>query len=229
MFFWIRNIIFGIVLIALAAYFFLNQDLMMSSLDSNMVEASQKVDIIEQKSTLAPTPEPLAKKAKEKEVTNTSGEGLSKLYANINSNNIGKYGPVVRNNIVYLPIPDDNLKSLLNKRKEVVNPYSENWQGSTQSYPFRTGETIFEKLLEFAEKDELTIFWRLNKDFIVKDAFRINKNILKTALQLGQGIAGHFPNGLSVYFCYQSKSIVMIEGTKHYLDQRCKLIKPKSY
>ncbi len=229
MFFWIRNIIFGLILISLAAYFFINQDLMMSSLDAEMVEVAPKIDIIEAKDTATQTSVSTAKKTKEDKTKNKAAKGLSKFYANINAEDIGKYGPVVRNNIVYLPALEDDLELLLDERKKVVIAYPENWQGSSQSYPFRTGETIFKKLLELAEKDDLTVFWRLSKDFIVKDTFRVNKNILKTALQLGQGVAGHFPNGLSVYFCYQSKSIVMIEGTKSYLNERCKLIKPKSY
>ena len=227
MFFWVRNIIFGLILICLAAYFFINKDLMMSSLNTEMVEVSPKVDMVKPKATVTPTT--TAKKNKEDKSTNKAAEALSKFYANINAEDIGKYGPVVRNNIVYLPALEDDLELLLDERIKVVTPLPEHWQGASQSYPFRTGETIFKRLLAFAEKDELTVFWRLSKDFIVKDNFRVNKNVLKTALQLGQSIAGHFPNGLSVYFCYQSKSIVMIEGTKSFLDERCKRIKPKSY
>ncbi|WP_426369725.1 TcpQ domain-containing protein [Pseudocolwellia sp. HL-MZ7] len=112
--------------------------------------------------------------------------------------------------------------------KRIVRPYPKNWQGSIESRPFRLGETIEEKLSEYAEKEKLEVFWRLNRDYVVKDAFRINKTILKTALQLGQGISGHFQNGVSIYFCYSSRSIVVIEGTKSYLNDRCSLLKSNS-
>jgi len=223
--FWVRNIIFGCILVSLAVYFLLNQDLMMS-LAGGSTQNPVESEAIKTDDVVVATPTPPVTPVK-KPTTNKAAKGLSAFYANINAENIGKNGPVVRNNIVYLPDHEDDLELLLDERKKVVRAYPKNWQGEVESRPFRLGETIFQKLYEYAEQERLRVFWRLNKDFVVKDAFRINKTVLKTALQLGQGVEGHFQNGLSVYFCYQSKSIVMIEGTKSYLDERCKLIEPK--
>jgi hypothetical protein len=223
--FWVRNIIFGCILVSLAIYFLLNQDLMMSFTDAP-AKSPSTTEAVKTDDVVAPTPAPTPKPTK-KTTTNKAAKGLSAFYANINAENIGKNGPVVRNNIVYLPDHEDDLELLLDARRKIVRAYPKNWQGEVESRPFRLGETIFQKLYEYAEEERLAVFWRINRDFVVKDAFRINKTVLKTALQLAQGIEGHFQNGLSVYFCYQSKSIVMIEGTKSYLDERCKLIKPK--
>lgn len=221
--FWIKNIIFGCILISLAIYFFMNQDLMMSlsqeaTPKQTATEAVKTDDVV----VTAPAAKPVKKTA-----TNKAADGLSNFYANISAE-LGKNGPTIRNNIVYLPDLEDDLELLLDAREKVVPPYPKNWRGNIESRPFRPGETIFQKLFEYAEKEKLTVFWRLNKDFLVKDSFRINKTVIKTALQFAQGIEGHFQNGVSVYFCYQSRSIVVIEGTKSYLDERCNLIKPKT-
>lgn len=220
--FWIRNIIFGCILIGLAVYFFVNQDLMMS-LEKEVVKNTQTADVMKTDNIAIPsTPTPKKKPAV---VENKAAKGLSKFYANINGDNIGKNGPTIRNNIVYLPDLVDDLELLLDARMDSVSAYPKGWQGTTESRAFRLGETLFTKLAEYSETDKLKVFWRLNRDFVVKDAFRINKNIIKTALQVGQGIEGHFQNGVSVYFCYQSRSLVFIEGTKSYLNERCSLLK----
>lgn len=220
--FWVRNIIFGCILIGLAAYFFTNQDLM-NSIEQDAMQEAPTTEQAEKIDTVA-APKPAPKKEEEKQ--NKAAKGISSFYANI-LGELGENGPTIRNNIVYLPEQTNDLELLLDNRMQTVRAYPKRWSGTTESRPFRKDETIFQKLAEFAKKDKLEVFWRLNKDFVVKDAFRINKNILKTALQLGQGIDGHFQEGVSVYFCYKSRSIVFIEGTKSYLDERCTLIQPK--
>jgi hypothetical protein len=222
--FWIRNIIFGCILAALAYYFFANQDLLLSfggDTKTSVKQPMEKLDTIT-------TPQVKEKASEEtQKEENKAAAGLSKFYANINADpNVKKR--TIRNNIVYLPELQDDLELLLDARMKIVRPYPKNWQGLVESRPFRLSETIYEKLAEYAKEEKLEVFWRLNRDYVVKDAFRINKTILKTALQLGQGISGHFQNGVSIYFCYSSRSIVVIEGTKSYLDERCSLLKSNS-
>jgi len=223
--FWLRNLIFGGILVGLAVYFFMNQDLLMD-LEKEYVQESipsgkEKIDSVA-------APKAPVKKQKKETSTNTAAQGISAFYGNI-LGEPGANGPTIRNNIVYLPELENDLELLLDERMKMVRAYPTHWQGTKDNRPFRLGQTIFQKLSEYAEKDKLTVFWRLNKDFIVKDAFRINKNILNTALQLGKGVEGHFQNGVSVYFCYQSRSLVLIEGTKSYLNERCTLLKSRSY
>ena len=221
--FWIRNIIFGTILIIIAYLFFTNQDLLMSLGSDDKPLSTQ---VTENEGSISATTED-AKPVVNKKRENKAATGLSTFYANINGeSNTDK--PTIRNNIVYLPDPKGDLELLLDARRKVVRAYPKNWQGSIESRPFRLGETIFQKLSEYAKEDKLEVYWRLNRDYVVKDAFRINKSILKTALQLGQGISGHFQNGVSIYFCYQSRAIVVIEGTKSYLDERCSLLKSNS-
>ncbi|MGB1263471.1 MAG: TcpQ domain-containing protein, partial [Cognaticolwellia sp.] len=157
---------------------------------------------------------------------NAAAEGLSRFYANVHGE-MDEDGVKIRNNIVYLPEPKGDLEKILEARRLITRPLRQNWTGKTDNHPFRQGETLFQKLSEYAKANGLEIIWWLNRDFLVKDAFRINKNIISTSYQIGNAIEGHFENGLSVYFCYQQRTIVLIDNTPSYLVNECLLL-PKS-
>ena len=114
-------------------------------------------------------------------------------------------------------------------RRMVTRPLPKKWKGTTKSYAFRKGQTLYQKLSEYAKKDKLEVIWRLNRDLLVKDPFRINKNLFKMAYQIGQAISGHFPGGVSTYFCYKHRAIVLIEYSNKYLNKQCILLKSSSY
>ncbi|NQY86989.1 MAG: TcpQ domain-containing protein [Colwellia sp.] len=229
--FWVRNIIFSIILIALAYAFFANQDFSFS-LDGSL-EQEAATDVVELKEA---APKPAAstttaakpKSQQGRKSVNAAAEGLSNFYAKIYSDGIDKKGPKIRNNIIYLPEIKGNLVKILQKKELVVRPYSANWQGTTSSRAFRKGQTLYQKLAEYAEKDGLEIIWWLNRDFIIKDPFRIEKNILKTAYQIGEAVSGHFPEGISSYFCYRQRTLVFINEAPDYLNKECILLKPKN-
>jgi len=224
--FWLRNIILGIFLTTLAWAFFANQDFLLS-LDGSL----GKVDDTSIKHTEAvidssePKPEDKPPRYQQgRSSTNAAAIGLSKFYANLHGDTDGK-GPKVRNNIVYLPDPKGDLVKLLQAREMVVRPYNKNWQGSIESRPFRRGETLNQKLDEYSEKEGIDLIWWLNRDYVVKDPFRIEKNILKTTFQVAKAIEGHFESGLSIFFCNRQRAIVVIESAPQpFLDEECILL-----
>ena len=226
--FWIRNIIFAIILIALAGYFFIGADTFFPS-DEKMAEQQseqtvEKTDAEPVEVTPTTTKKPAQKKEKS---TNAAADGLSRFYASINPD-MNEGGPKIRNNIVYLPKPEGSLKQILEARRLVTRPYKKNWQGEVESRPFRTGETLFQKLSEYSKASGVEVIWWLEYDFVVKDSFRINKNILDTARQVGKAVEGHFINGISSYFCYQHRAIVLIEEPIDYLNNECTLLRSKN-
>lgn len=160
--------------------------------------------------------------------TNAAAEGLSNFYAKRYGDGISENGPKVRNNIIFLPEPSGNLVTILQARERVVRPYGKNWQGTTASRAFRTGQTLYQKLVEYAKQDDLEIIWWLNKDFIIKDPFRIEKGLLKTAYQIGEAVSGYFPEGISSYFCYRQRTLVFINEAPKYLTDECSLLRPKN-
>lgn len=224
--FWLRNSILAIILIALAYLLLENQELLFSLGGQGDDEQTSVVTSAADQG-VNNTAE-VKRPSKRKKSTNAAADGLSRFYASINPTMDGK-GPRVKNNVVYLPDPDPLIKltALLEARRMVVRPYRKNWQGSTESRPFRKGQTLFQKLTDYAESDGLEVIWWLNRDFIIKDPFRIEKNILDTAYQIGSAVEGHFINGLSTYFCYRHRALVLIEESNEYLNDECILLTSK--
>lgn len=229
--FWVRNIIFAIILIGLAYAFFANQDFLLSLDGAFEQEASTEV-IPPKEPTPKPTPTPTKNTKTQyqqgRKPVNAAAEGLSNFYAKIYGDGIDKKGPKIRNNIIFLPEPRGNLIEILQAREMMVRPYRATWQGTTTSRAFRKGETLYQKLAEYAEKEGLEIIWWLNRDFIIKDVFRINKNMLKTAYQVGEAVSGHFPEGISSFFCYRQRTLVFINEAPDYLIEECALLKSKT-
>jgi len=212
--FWIRNAIIAVVLIGLAVAFFLNKDLLLA------VDPAEQPASTSAAATKAEIPKTEAAPAKKKKAkkTNAAADGLSNFYAKIYGD---KEERKIRNNVIFLPEPHGNLVKILQAREMVVRPYRKSWRGTKVSRPFRKGETLYQKLAEYSANDGLEIMWWLNKDFIVKEPFRIDKDILKTAKQVGRAVSGHFPEGISSYFCYRQRTLVFVNEPLAYLDEEC--------
>lgn len=211
--FWIRNAILAILLIGLAVAFFLYKDV--------LLDLGQETQITQAPAVAKEAAATTQKKPKEAKKTNAAADGLSNFYAKVYGDNKERK---VRNNVIFLPDPQGDLLEILQAKELMVRPYHKNWVGSKASRPFRKGETLYQKLSEYSEDDGLEIIWWLNKDFIVKDSFRIDKNILKTAKQIGQAVSGHFPEGINSYFCYRQRVLIFVNEALSYLDNECILL-----
>jgi len=213
MLFWIRNIVFLIILVALAYYLIANEA---ELFPTQVKEAATETVVAETQVKKTPQAK-VSKKA-----SNSAADGLSRFYANLHGE--GGSGPRIRNNIIYLPEPDGDLVTILEAKRLMTRPLRKNWRGLKANFPFRKGQTLHQKLVEYAQSDGLEVIWWLDRDFIVKDAFRINKEIIETASRVGKAIEGHFQDGLSTYFCYQQRTLVLIEKEISYLGEECLLL-----
>jgi len=212
--FWIRNAILAVVLIGLAVAFFLYKDVLFSS-----EQDAQQVSSSEEKSKEVMPKENTTPKAPVKvKSKNSAADGLSNFYAKIYGD---KEERKIRNNVIFLPEPHGDIVEILQAREMVVRPFSKTWNSPKVSRSFRKGETLYQKLAEYAGNDGLEVLWWMNKDFIVKEPFRIEKDILKTAKTIGQAVSGHFPEGINTYFCYRQRTLVFINEPPSYLEEVC--------
>lgn len=223
--FWIRNAILAVILIGLAVAFFLYKDVLLAENQSAPQTSAPETKATEDSSNTAAkgdTPETAPpEKQQTKEDTNAAADGLSNFYAKIYGESNKRK---VRNNVIFLPEPEGDIVKTLKARDTGARTYSKKWVGSKISRPFRKGETLYQKLSEYSAADGLDIIWWLDKDFIVKDPFRIDKDMLKTAKQVGQAISGHFPAGIHCYFCYRQRTLVFINEPPNYLNEECLLL-----
>ena len=67
----------------------------------------------------------------------------------------------------------------------------------------------------------MEVLWWLNRDFIIKDAFRINKDLINTAQIISLSVEGHFVDGINAYFCYSNKTFVLTDTENTYLESNC--------
>lgn len=224
--FWLRNIILGLILVGLVVALLQNQELLFSLSQDAADDIAATTANLNQEEQLKPAAiEPAKDIIRPQKSKNAAADGLSRFYANLHGGD--EKGPKIRNNIVYLPEPKGDLEQILAAKRLLTRPLRKNWTGKTDSHPFRLGETLFQKLSEYAQDNSLEVIWWLNRDFLIKDAFRVNKNIITTSYQVGKAIEGHFQNGLSIYFCYRERTIVLIEYSIPYLANECMLL-PKA-
>ena len=218
--FWVRKTIFGIVLIIIAYLLLANQELLVSLAmgDGSDTEESEMNSPVAEKVI-----DDVPQKAPPKKKVNSAAEGLSRFYASINPSFEEGQGPRIRDNVVYLDKPAGDLEKILEAKKNVTRPLRKSWRGDKASRAFRTGQTLYQKLSEYGEEQGIEVLWRLDKDFIVKDPFRINNNLVKTAFQVGKAVEGHFENGINIYFCHQHKALVLTDQELGYLDTECQL------
>ena len=151
---------------------------------------------------------------------NKAADGFSKYYANIHGDSV-QNGVEIINNIAYLPEPKGDLVKMLEAKRYASKPLANTWSKKTKNHAFRQGDRMFLKLKEYANKNNIEVLWWLNRDYVVKDAFRIKKDIIKTAAKVGRAISGHFINGVNVYICRQSRTIVFIEKPIDYIEKQC--------
>lgn len=215
--FWIRNAVLAAVLIGLAVAFFLYKDVLLSSDQEEQQISRLETEANGDNSTAETAPKLKPKKS----ATNAAADGLSNFYAKIYGDDEKRK---VRNNVIFLPEPEGDLVKTLQAREMIVRPYRKDWQGTKASRRFSKGETLYQKLSEYSADDGLEIIWWINKDFIVKDPFRIEKDILKMAKQIGQAVSGHFPEGINSYFCYRQRTIVFVNEPPSYLNEECILL-----
>jgi len=235
--YWVKRLIIAVILAGLAFAAIDNLDFLMS-LDQKYFSDDSSEQVSENNETSTAkvggdnasakqaNSKAKVKKPKKIESKNAAAAGLSKFYASINSKGDGK-GPRIKNGIVFLPDPAGDLDKIMIARRKVTRPLPKKWHGTKKSRAFRKGHTLYQKLTEYAKEDGLQVIWRLNRDLLVKDSFRIDKDILKIAHKIGLAINGYFPGGVSTYFCNKHRAIVLMEYSDKYLDKNCILLNEK--
>jgi len=233
--FWVKRLIIAIIIAGLAFAAIDNIGFLMS-LDEKLFSDNSSEDVDTEASsgvvstdaaTLAAKKKPdQIKKPKVKtESKNAAAEGLSRFYASINPSD--SKGPRIKNGTVFLPDANGDLEKIMRARRKVTRPLPKKWHGIKKSRSFRKGHTLYQKLTEYAKEDGLQVIWRLNRDLLVKDPFRIDKDILKIANKIGQALSGHFEGGVTTYFCNKHRAIVLMEYTNPYLDKQCIVLNEK--
>jgi hypothetical protein len=150
--------------------------------------------------------------------SNAAAKGVSSFYASIRD---ASKQLIDDKNVVLLDEPNQNLNILLERRAKVVKPSSPNWRGQEKARRFEKGETLKQVMSQFADQEGIVLIWNLNRDFIVKDNFRVDDNFVSTLHQVGRAIDSEFEYDVFTYYCHKERSAVITENPTLYIQQHC--------
>lgn len=117
---------------------------------------------------------------------------------------------------------------LLRRREQQVIPAHGNWRGAVTRRRFQAGETIKNSLQTYAQQEQMVLFWTLPRDYVIKQFFETNGNMLDTIQQMAITINPDFPKPVYGYFCPKSRALVITDLDDPYLKQHCTATGPSA-
>lgn len=150
--------------------------------------------------------------------SNPAAEGLSNFYNSFRStlNSMTEREKYV----ILLGEPEISLAEKL-KQRSTSNKVPANWRGEIKARRFDKGETLKEVLSEFAEQEGIEFLWYLDKDYIIKDNFRVDETFITTLYQVSKAIDSDFENDVFGFFCYKHGTAVITENPTRYVRDNC--------
>ncbi len=154
---------------------------------------------------------------------NAAAEGLSRFYSSIRtqvnkSQERDKY-------VLKLPSPEVNIDAALTQRAKIVEPSTPNWSGEIIPRRFETGTTLKDVLSDYAQSEDVVLYWYLSKDYVVKDHFRVDSTFTSALYQVGRAINDDFENEVYTFFCYRQRAAVITELPSEYVREHCKRLR----
>ena len=181
--FWIKHLSLGFILIAAALYLLLGK--------GPVLEANK---------------------------SNAAAEGLSNFYNSFRSTLSSmtereKY-------VIQLDEPDTTLAEQLRQRR-TSNKIPAHWRGEIKARRFDKGDTLKEVMSDFAKQEGIEFLWYLDKDYVIKDNFRVDETFITTLYQVSKAIDSDFENTVYGFFCYKHSTAVITENPTRYVRDNC--------
>ncbi len=197
MWFWIRNLTLGTILI-IAAYVMLNfEDFTFPTLKlggDNQSQSSNDDDV------------------------NPAAKGFSDFYSNFRGTlSSGKQGDFVLDSTP----PAGTVSEELTARRSVVKPGSKSWTGAVKSRPFAKGETLKTRLSSYAKQEGLELFWYLDKDYVVKYQINEEANFIDTLYKVAEALDSDFSQSVSAWYCPNERAAIITDKQEPYLTANC--------
>lgn len=154
-----------------------------------------------------------------KQTTNAAAEGLSRFYASIrNKASINKDRD---NFVIKLEKPTLNINRALHQRSFVVKPMPSSWSGEIGPRRFQRDSTLRTVLTQYANNEGITLFWYLDKDYVIKDHFRIDSSFNSALYRVGRSINDDFENEIHTFFCPNQRAAIITELPTEYVRSNC--------
>ena len=123
--------------------------------------------------------------------------------------------------VLDLTEPEQSVDQLLSLRGQIVKPMPANWVGKVKARRFERGFTLKEVLTDYAKKEGIELYWYLNKDYVIKDHFRVDADFIATLYKVSRSINYDFMNEVYTFFCYEQRAAIITELPSEFVRTKC--------
>lgn len=155
-----------------------------------------------------------------KDTVNKAADGFSEFYGKIRGS-IADGAKQLSEFKINLPDTSDKLTGQLVQRGKVTIPGNENWRGQVIDRRFREGDTVKNKLTEYARAEGLELYWTLPRDYVIKQYFQTDTSLIETLHEVAVAIAPDFSSPVLAYYCPLERAAVITDKANNHLQQFC--------
>ena len=156
-----------------------------------------------------------------KQSTNAAAQGLSQFYESF-KNRVNNRDTEREQFVIDIGKPTFPLDDALAQRGLVVKPSSQNWTGEVAPRRFKMGNTLKSALSSYAKKENIALFWYLERDYVVKHNFRVNTDFVSTLYQVGRAINDDFEYEVYTFFCHRQRAAIITEKPSQFVRENCR-------
>lgn len=151
---------------------------------------------------------------------NAAAKGFTQFYSNIKRSSSAS----AREKFILDTQPSvADIDSTLYNRLDGAPANSPQWTGSELSRSFEAGATLKNKLTQYASDEDVALYWMLEKDFVVKQNFRVQGSFLMAAYEVSKAINTEFEYPVLTFNCYRERAVVITMNPSPYIRSNCRI------
>ena len=224
--FWIKKITLMFVLLGIAAYVLMVDDL---GFNSNSNDTAQQTA----KNQPKPKPKKIVSPEQEQEpiygdgsafgITQSSAAtGLSRFYGKVKEELLGYNTTTGDGYVIKLKPPILSLDEQLQRRGAMVTPGSPKFTGQFTTRHFRQGQTIRNQLIDAAHQEGMELIWQLERDYIIKHYFKVDADLLSTLSTVAKALNSDFEKHVYALYCFNQRAVVITHDYTDYVRENCR-------
>ncbi|MFT4925714.1 MAG: hypothetical protein ACI8WB_001809 [Phenylobacterium sp.] len=219
MWFWIKNVTL-LVFLGVTAWYLLNYQDIHKEDEVGKGKAASRTAIKEQQQD--------AERGTFSSSSSKAAKGLSNFYGKVKEELLGNSKTLGDGFVLKLDKPKDSIDQQLQKRAEMVTPGNFKFQGEFEGRRFRTGDTIREILKGYAEEEGLELYWRLERDYVIKHYFEVESNFVAALGSVAKALDSDFEKDVYAWYCPRERAAIITYEHNDYLKSNCQLADAKN-
>ncbi|CAH9055974.1 toxin co-regulated pilus biosynthesis Q family protein [Pseudoalteromonas holothuriae] len=152
---------------------------------------------------------------------NIAAQGFSQFYESFRNSKSSKDTERAKF-VIELGNPSFGIDAALKDRERAVKASNQSWTGEHQPRRFESGDTLKSVLADYARRENIELFWYLDKDYVVKQNFRVDSNFLSALYQVGRAINDDFEYEIYTFFCHRQRAAVITEKPTRFVRDSCR-------